>query len=274
MKYLSEFLKRTGVEPEILVAFLRIMEYRNERFTPEDLRDFLRMEKENLPLISGMLKELEKYGVVRFRLDERGEGYSVVSDARSLITSVATLLRFKPDIFLEPYHIVHSLPEKAVRKKIVNGRGSLLWNYMNMISESRKRVRILNPFFSSDVASILRDFLPPAITRGARVEIISRDILNGDNFRALTTILSNLPAQARGRVRIYEFPRELGYLHAKVLTVDSAKAYIGSANLTDISLKNSFELGVVITGDGVREIDSIIDTLISRVLRDVTSSLI
>lgn len=274
MKYLGEFLKRNKVDPEVLISFLGIMEYRNECFTPEDLRDFLGMEKRDLSLISDMLKELEKYGVIQFRLGGEGEGYAVVSDARGLIISVANLLRFEPDIFAEPYHIVHTLPEKVVREKFVDGRGSLLWNYMNMISESRKRVRILNPFFSEDVAGILRDFLPPAIMRGACVEIISRDILKGENRNSLRTIMSNLPAQARRRIRIYEFPRELGYLHAKVLTIDSVKAYIGSANLTDISVRNSFELGVVITGDGVREIDSIIDILIFRVLRDVTSSLI
>jgi len=39
--------------------------------------------------------------------------------------------------------------------------------------------------------------------------------------------------------------------HAKIAIADTEVCYLGSANLTDMSLSNNFELGVLLRGDSV-----------------------
>lgn len=75
------------------------------------------------------------------------------------------------------------------------------------------------------------------------------------------TIRDNLKAMGV-KVYSYAIQREstamLETFHAKVILTDSKEAYIGSSNFDQYSLENSMELGILITGDPVRLVKSII----------------
>jgi len=56
----------------------------------------------------------------------------------------------------------------------------------------------------------------------------------------------------------------LSSLHAKALLVDQVIALVGSANLTRSGLDNNIEVGLIVTGQVVRELRQFIERLIER----------
>ncbi len=50
--------------------------------------------------------------------------------------------------------------------------------------------------------------------------------------------------------------------HAKTILADAEHAYVGSANVTEYSLENSVELGVILSGRAALEISYVIDAVL------------
>jgi len=62
------------------------------------------------------------------------------------------------------------------------------------------------------------------------------------------------------RLRIVEVDSESSPLgsHAKVISADGSRAYLGSANMTSAGYGRQFEIGAAVTGGQVRQIDEIL----------------
>ena len=103
-----------------------------------------------------------------------------------------------------------------------------------------------------------------AMAEAARRGVMVTAILHREpNNRA--ALLRGWPA-ARDPPRVFTWPEQAGdamaSLHAKVLIADSRDALVTSANLTYHGLEANVEVGVRITGDAPRQLESVFHELI------------
>ncbi|MBJ8078858.1 hypothetical protein JDS92_26455 [Bacillus cereus group sp. N12] len=62
----------------------------------------------------------------------------------------------------------------------------------------------------------------------------------------------------------YQKSESLSSLHAKVIVVDNQKAFVSSSNLSYNGMVNNVEIGTIIIGEKVREIDNLFKQLIAN----------
>jgi cardiolipin synthase len=116
--------------------------------------------------------------------------------------------------------------------------GKLRWTLLAAISEARRSVRILTPYFVPDQA--LLDALGLASLRGVRVELV---IPSHNNVLLVQWACNALLWQLLERgCRVYATPEPFD--HSKLFLVDDAWALVGSPNWDARSLRLNFELGL------------------------------
>lgn len=119
-------------------------------------------------------------------------------------------------------------------------------------------VRIANPYFDPN-PSVVGDIASLA-NRGVTTKILTRE--TGSASSKLISTLNSVHERVNPgnrhllRVRdLYESDDETGRqayaTHAKIAIADRDICYLGSANLTDMSLSNNFELGILLQGETV-----------------------
>lgn len=129
-------------------------------------------------------------------------------------------------------------------------------------------VRIANPYFDPN-PSVVGDIASLA-NRGVKTKILTRETesANLKLVSALNSVYEGINPENRHRLRVrdlYERDDETGRqayaTHAKVVIADRDLCYLGSANLTDTSLSNNFELGVLIRGEPVKIAVDVFDSV-------------
>lgn len=129
-------------------------------------------------------------------------------------------------------------------------------------------VRIANPYFDPN-PSVVGDIASLA-NRGVTTKILTRETESASSklVSALNGVYEGIDPENRYRLRVrdlYERDDETGRqayaTHAKVVIADRDLCYLGSANLTDTSLSNNFELGVILRGERVETAIQVFDTV-------------
>lgn len=128
-------------------------------------------------------------------------------------------------------------------------------------------VRIANPYFDP-TPSVVGDIASLA-NRGVTTKILTRETESASSnlVSALNSIYEKVDSANRHRLRVRDLYKrdESGYqayaTHAKIAIADSDLCYIGSANLTDTSLSNNFELGVLLRGENVDSVVNVFDAV-------------
>ncbi|WP_169802679.1 phospholipase D-like domain-containing protein [Halalkalicoccus paucihalophilus] len=129
-------------------------------------------------------------------------------------------------------------------------------------------VRIANPYFDPN-PSVVGDIASLA-NRGVKTKILTRETNSAslNLVSALNSVYEGIDPPNRHRLKVrdlYERDGETGRqayaTHAKIAIADSEVCYIGSANLTDTSLSNNFELGVLLRGENVKVATEVFDTV-------------
>ena len=121
---------------------------------------------------------------------------------------------------------------------------------------------IVNPFFDEYGARYLLPSLIGAAKNGIMIRILGRQICEGSEqefikpieYIAAEFVKEGLSEHLEIR-DLYQTDKkgnQIYALHTKMMIADKNIAYIGSANLTKHSLKNNFEIGVILKGAGVR----------------------
>lgn len=108
-----------------------------------------------------------------------------------------------------------------------------------------------------------------AVERGVRVVAVINDLRGQPMF-----VRSEIVSLARSfpSFIVEDFSEQgAGMLHAKVLVVDRTEAIVGSANLTDAAMDRNHEIAVLVRGAVADEIAQLVDGLISRRARLVTT---
>jgi phosphatidylserine/phosphatidylglycerophosphate/cardiolipin synthase-like enzyme len=132
---------------------------------------------------------------------------------------------------------------------------------IRLAAEAKHELWIINPFFDDYGATCLLPSMIGAAKNDVKVRILGRQIIGyqAEGFnKALKCIASRFIEEGlASSIEIRDFFRqdEEGHLvyglHTKMMLSDSSMAYIGSANLTRHSLRNNFEIGVILKGPDV-----------------------
>jgi phosphatidylserine/phosphatidylglycerophosphate/cardiolipin synthase-like enzyme len=160
-----------------------------------------------------------------------------------------------------PAEIVLSIPP-ALREQ-VEGGPPLLRTYdafARIFSSAKKSLKIFVPYVDPSFTALVA--LTPAPVRvlttagegrGARASPVL------ERCATIRDVSVRYLSERRDRALLYQ-------MHAKMLIADGARAYVGSANLTDTSIHYNLELGLYIDhADTVRHLERLFDLLFDRV---------
>jgi phosphatidylserine/phosphatidylglycerophosphate/cardiolipin synthase-like enzyme len=140
---------------------------------------------------------------------------------------------------------------------------------VTLITSARERITISAPFIDEVGLNYLSTPLALATKRGVHVDLILSN-WNSPIERAVLTLHAGIARQGDSALlRIRSIAEPGPWPHLKVLSVDGASAYIGSANLTEAGLAGrNIELGVLVRGAQVQAIERILN-LIKTEVREV-----
>ena len=167
--------------------------------------------------------------------------------------------------------VIATLPPGLFPDKQAGTLGSIEPAIRKIIASGRERVWIVNPFFDPFGLSSLLPSISGAIDRGVSVRLLTRAtdgkwdslfaaVMGANDDANPPDFLSRL--EVRSLVKKDEVTGRLQYaLHSKVVLADSTICYIGSANVTEHGLRHNFELGVVIRGETVATVLSLLERL-------------
>ncbi|MEN9558050.1 MAG: cardiolipin synthase [Candidatus Parcubacteria bacterium] len=114
--------------------------------------------------------------------------------------------------------------------------------YLALIHQARRRIRIQTPYFIPDES--LSAALTLAALRGVDIEIMLPHKTDWPYLRWVAhTYLEDL---LRAGVRVYEYQQ--GFLHTKAIIVDDVAASVGTCNVDIRSLRLDFEVNLLLTG--------------------------
>jgi cardiolipin synthase len=116
---------------------------------------------------------------------------------------------------------------------------------ISALDEARSRVLLVSPYFAPGRRVL--DALERAGERGVRVDLLVAGQTDHPLLRRGAR--SFVPRLARRGVHVYEDTRRM--MHAKVAVFDDELAIVGTSNLDRQSLEHSFEVNVLLEGEGL-----------------------
>jgi phosphatidylserine/phosphatidylglycerophosphate/cardiolipin synthase-like enzyme len=139
-------------------------------------------------------------------------------------------------------------PGKGFNK--AEGLESLYPLLCRLVISANEQIALVNPFFDKEGTKKVMPYLKKASERGVKIRIISRPVHDASKrqerqLKALSNKLGNRCEVRRFGGLIEGKPF---YLHAKFMVGDNKMAYVGSANITETSLGNNVEVGVIVGG--------------------------
>lgn len=130
-----------------------------------------------------------------------------------------------------------------------------------LVSEAEHTLRFAAPYVDEAGLGVLTDVVAAATSRGVSVEVFQQARWGRtelDAVRALQAAVAQLGNKSL--LRLARLKAEAPFAHLKVLVVDGAWAYIGSANMTAAALVGrNLELGVLVRGPDVAIVDRLLD---------------
>lgn len=145
-------------------------------------------------------------------------------------------------------HNYYPQPELSSNGKVVqliaggpdNSIDEVHLTLVHLINNAQKQIRIVTPYFVPD--QVLVDTLRLAAMRGVEIKLL---IPSKSDHPWLQQISRSFYEELLGAgVRIFEF--KPGFLHAKIMTIDSRWAMVGSANIDIRSFRLNFELNALV----------------------------
>lgn len=186
-----------------------------------------------------------------------------------LIASVsAPHLASRTDSGSSSAELVATLPAD-VQSKLPKSVRPIRISIRRYLAEATDTVRIANPYFD-DTDHVLSD-LAALPRRGVDLKLVTREVDTDDPNQRAVDAIEEITRQLSDDERKHLFVRDfydtdryddqIGATHAKAVIVDEQIAYLGSANLTRLSLTGNFELGVLLRGELVADIIAVFDAM-------------
>jgi phosphatidylserine/phosphatidylglycerophosphate/cardiolipin synthase-like enzyme len=188
---------------------------------------------------------------------------------QQLIASVsAPEMRSSSSTDTSSAELVATLPAD-VQSKLPKSVRPIRISIRRYLAEATDTVRIANPYFD-DTEHVLND-LAALPRRGVDLKLVTREVDTDDPNRSAVDPIEEITGQLSDDERNHLFVRDfydtdrydkqLGATHAKAVIIDDQIAYLGSANLTRLSLTGNFELGVLLRGELVADLVAVFDAM-------------
>ena len=151
---------------------------------------------------------------------------------------------------------------------------TLLKEFEILFSSARKNIKICSPFIEWNGFEYFRDLLILKATKGIQIEILSREISqrignprNSDMLKIYKSF-ENEGLADQIKIRNYYFLTEENRLassiHSKLIVIDGKIAYVGSGEIRKNSFEKNLEIGLILRGEKVKELELIFDSIFSR----------
>ncbi len=151
---------------------------------------------------------------------------------------------------------------------------TLLNEFEKLFSSARKNIKICSPFIEWNGFEYFKDQLLLKATKGIQIEILSREISNrigntrnSDMFKIYKSF-DNEGLTNNIKIRNYYFLTEENRLassiHSKLIVVDGETAYVGSGEIRKNCFEKNLEIGLILRGEKVKELELIFDSIFSR----------
>lgn len=210
-------------------------------------------------------KNIENY-LFDINLDGAGEYFKIESFAADVVQQYE-----KGKYCAKPFGISYAVTIPVEFTGTAEGFEEIEPALIRLANESEKDLWIVNPFFDEYGAQRLLPSMFGAARSGIKIHILGRGLGKGSETESNAAVRDIASAfiqeDLAHMIEIKNFFRQddHGYqvyaLHTKMMVADEYIAYIGSANLTKHSLRNNFELGVILRGEGVQSLSDLIKRL-------------
>ncbi|WP_336037704.1 phospholipase D-like domain-containing protein [Halobacterium yunchengense] len=144
----------------------------------------------------------------------------------------------------------------AVPDEFDERSAELMARLIRLVRNAERELLLVTPFFTRFGVDVFVDHLAFATDRGVDVTLLTRDVTeNGENAGHVERIRETVRSSGdTSNFQVYQYDSPHGRLHAKTLIADAEIAYVGSANLTNYSLKEAIEIGLIVRGPVVDEL--------------------
>jgi phosphatidylserine/phosphatidylglycerophosphate/cardiolipin synthase-like enzyme len=159
----------------------------------------------------------------------------------------------------EPWELVASLP--SATSLPAGLRHTTAETLVQLVTQSSRTLRIVAPFIDWLGLSFLADSLSAATARGVSLRVLlpTRSTHAADALDELEQTI-----RREGDIAKYSLStlrNDAPWAHLKVVSSDSAAAYIGSANVTGAAITGpNLELGVLVRGPAVAVVEQLVDS--------------
>ena len=160
-------------------------------------------------------------------------------------------------VVAEPWDLVATLPPGAALP--LGLRRTTGETLVQLVVNARRTLRLAAPFIDRPGLSFMGEALAAATARGVRLEILlpTRSTYAEGALKDLTATIASEGRSSNFSVS--SLRDDAPWAHLKVLTSDSAAAYIGSANVTGAGIGgHNLELGVLVRGGPVVVVERIL----------------
>ncbi len=146
---------------------------------------------------------------------------------------------------------------------------TIVGSLVDLLASASRSAVVLNPFYTQIGFDLLQEALMAVTKRGGTLTLVTRDICQGtgENYDYVRQLTDNLRSIDREhQLNLYEFNKkqhENSTFHAKAIMVDRERAYLGSANMTEGSLRNAVEMGAVLSGESIPELAETVDKMLA-----------
>lgn len=152
---------------------------------------------------------------------------------------------------------VHDVELSIAVPNEFNGKSAeLMARLIRLVRNADRELLLVTPFFTRFGVDVFVDHLAAATARGVDVSLMTRDVTDGGkNADHVERIRETVQTSGdTSNFHVYQYDSPHGRLHAKTLIADTEVAYVGSANLTNYSLKEAIEIGLIVRGPVVDEL--------------------
>jgi len=134
---------------------------------------------------------------------------------------------------------------------------------ISLVVAADKRIRLFTPFLDARGVEPLAFALAAATKRGVDVCIGYR--AEADRTHAIERLVDTVRTDGDpSRCTVVPFLGDQSFPHLKLLVVDGARAYIGSANLTYAALTTNYEVGALVSGEAIDVYERLLDEVLTQ----------
>jgi len=168
----------------------------------------------------------------------------------------------------DKFGLIDFYKDKNIKAKTLKSQ------FYSLFNEAKKSIKICSPFLEWSGFTYFQDILLSKAQQNVKIKILSREINSSENnrrfeeFRKIYECFKSKNLENNLFIRNYYYETEnkklASSIHAKIIIIDNIKAYVGSGEIRKNSLEKNFELGLIVSGEKVKDLKNIFKGIFSR----------